>query len=56
MWVNACTERNGLVVLEPVVKAYHMHAIAVANSVLMANLNRPFLILVPNFGDTSMQL
>lgn len=54
MWVNARTERDGLLVSKSVGTVYDTHATTVANSVLKVKPNVPLLVLVPNSSDMSM--
>ena len=55
-WVSVVSPRHGVMVVQPNEKLFHNHGVAPTNGVVQIEPNRPFRILVANFGKHAKSL
>ena len=55
-WVNVTTPKSGLILLQPYDKLYESGLILETNGVAQVDKDRPFRILIANFGNNPYQL
>ena len=55
-WVTVMTKRHGLAVIQPNDDLYHRESISATNGVVQVEPDKPFRVLVANFGRTPRSL
>ena len=55
-WVEVSTQTSGLVLVEPNKKLYDSHMCLAGNGIAQVERDKPFRILVANFGETQRKL
>ena len=55
-WIEAITQSSGLVLVEPNKKLYESHMCLAGNGIAQVERDKPFRILVANFGRTERKL
>ena len=55
-FVSCVSQRHGTMIIEPIERLYENHLLAPTNGVVHVEPNRPFRILIANFGSTPKRL